>query len=261
MSSERTSHSSHGIHWGLAQKVGIVTGASSGIGAGIAATLASSGARVVTVGRNVERLAARAHDIRASGGECLELAVDVRETGAPERILTATLDRFGSIDFLVNNAGIFTSAMLADTTPEEFDGQYDTNVRAPFMLTRAVAPAMRRGGAIVFVGSNLVHRGLAGMVAYSASKGAVEAMAKTLAVEFAPAGIRVNTVSPGVTRTPMTDGFTSDADVEAAVESATPLGRLGVVPDIADAVAYLCSDAAAYLVGATLIVDGGVTAS
>lgn len=239
----------------------VVTGASSGIGAATAELLVRQGARVLAVGRDQDRLKASVDRVSSDGGECHSLALDVTEADAAERIVAAAMDRLGSLDSIVNNAGIFTVGSLDETGPDVLDEQYRVNVLAPYALTRAAAGQLGEGASIVFIGSNLVHRGLAGMVAYSASKGAIHAIAQTLAVELAPRGIRVNTVSPGVTETPMTEPLTSDPEAVEAVTASTPAGRLGSPYDVACAVSYLCSDASAYLVGATIVVDGGVTAS
>jgi NAD(P)-dependent dehydrogenase (short-subunit alcohol dehydrogenase family) len=246
--------------WHLEGKTAIVTGASSGMGVAIARTLAAAGAQVVVTGRDADRLAATAAGIRADGGECLEVVGDIQQDGETARVVDAAVGRYGSIELLVHNAGIFLFKPLEATTLDELDAQYNTHVRAPFALTTAAVPHMPKGSAIVFIGSNLVHHGLEMTSAYSASKAATEALSQTLAVELGPKGIRCNVVSPGVTRTPMTQPLQDDPDMEAGVLSVTPIGRLGEVEDIADAVAYLGSDAAGFVTGATLIVDGGQNA-
>jgi NAD(P)-dependent dehydrogenase (short-subunit alcohol dehydrogenase family) len=242
-------------------RTAVVTGASSGVGAGIALALAAAGTRVAMVGRNAERLAEVAATARANNGDILEIVEDVTAPDASIRIVDETIAAFGRIDCLVPNAGVFAWATLCDTTDEVWDAQFATNVRAPFLLVRAAVPHMSRCSSIVFIGSNLVHHGMAGVSAYASSKGAAEALALTLAVELAPNGIRVNTVSPGVTRTPMTAPLTSDPQQEAAVLAATPVGRIGEVDDIAKAVLFLASGTlSGYVAGATLIVDGGQVA-
>ena len=246
--------------WRLDGKKAIVTGASSGMGVAIAKSLAAAGASVAVVGRDAVRLASTAEQIRAAGGTALEIIADVVDDAAPGRIVAETVAELGGIDLLVHNAGVFLMSGVDETDLDAFDAQFATHVRAPFALTQAALPHLGEGSSIVFVGSNLAHHGLAGTAAYSASKAAVEALSRTLAVELGPRGIRVNAVSPGVTRTPMTAQLTDDPGATAGVISVTPIGRLGEVEDIAAAVTYLSSDAAGFVVGTSLLVDGGQNA-
>lgn len=246
--------------WRLEGKTAIVTGASSGMGVAIARTLAGAGARVALTGRDAGRLSATAAAIRDAGGEALELVGDIQQGDEAARVVAATVQRWGSIELLVHNAGVFLFRPLEQTTLDELDTQYATHLRAPFALTAAAVPHMPAGSAIVFVGSNLAHHGLEMTSAYSASKAAVEALSQTLAVELGPKGIRCNVVSPGVTRTPMTQQLQDDPEMSAGVISVTPIGRLGEVEDIADAVGYLGSDASSWVTGATLVIDGGQNA-
>jgi len=245
----------------LSGKVAIVTGASSGIGAGIAVALAADGARVVLVGRNTDRLGRTAGEIEDGGGSSMSIAVDVTAADGPQRIVNDTVEKFGQIDIVVHGAGIAQFAPFAQSGPECLDDHYGINVRAPWALTHAVLPHLGRGAAVVFISSNLAQVGQSEGVAYCASKGAVDAMMRALAVELAPQGIRVNAVSPGLIRTPMTSFVDDDADLEAALIANTPVGRLGEVADIAAATAFVCSDAASYMLGATMLVDGGWNAS
>ncbi len=250
------------IHLDLAGKHALVTGASSGLGAGAAALLGRAGAVTTLVGRSADRLAATADAIRASGRKATEVIEDVSAPGAPQRIADAAVEAHGPVHSLVHCAGVFYGGEVLDTATEQFDEQFATNVRAPFLLTQAVVPHMPEGSSIVFVGSSLAHHGGAGMSAYAASKGAIEVLARLLAAELGPRRIRVNTVSPGPTRTPMISAITDAPEIEAAVVGATPVGRLGEVDDIATAIAYLASSAASgYVSGATLVMDGGTVAA
>ncbi len=226
-------------------KAVIVTGASSGIGAGVARLAARSGADVLLVGRSRSRLA--------------ELVQELRDDGAPEAVVAAALEAFDRIDVLVNAAGIYRMASLDETSDEIFDEHWEVNVRAPFRLTRAVHPHLEAGASIVFVSSMSGRVGSPNDSAYCASKGAIELIVKALATELAPAGIRVNAVAPGNVRTPINAELITP-ELEAEILATTPAGRIGEVDDIAPAVLYLASDASRYVVGASLAVDGGFTA-
>lgn len=240
-------------------KVAIVTGASSGIGAGAARAIAAAGGEVLLVGRSEARLAAEADAIAAAGGVAATVALDLRSADAPARIVAAALEMFGGIDVLVNAAGIYRMASLDDTTDEILDEHWDVNVRSPFRLTRAVRPHLTDGSSIVFVSSMSGHVGSPNDVAYCTSKGAIELMVKALATELAPAGVRVNAIAPGNVRTPINAEIITP-ELEAEILATTPAGRIGEVEDIAPAVVYLASDASRYVVGASLAVDGGFIA-
>jgi NAD(P)-dependent dehydrogenase (short-subunit alcohol dehydrogenase family) len=241
---------------GLEGKTAIVTGASSGIGAGTATMLAAAGARVILVGRDADRLADTAHNIATVGGECREIVADITDDGAARRIANEAVAYYGNVDILIHNAGIYSEGLITDATRAELDAEYSLHVRAPFELTQAVLPHLGDKSSIVFIGSNLVHYGMPATAIYSTTKGATETLARQLAVELGPRGIRVNIVAPGPVRTPMTAEITENPDIEAEVTSEIPLGRLGEVSDIAAAVCFLASDIARYTSGATLIMDG-----
>lgn len=243
----------------LTGKTAVVTGASSGIGSEIARGLAAAGAAVVLVGRSKERLAGTAEALAATGARVSSVDVDLRDDDAPQAVVDAVLADFGGVDVLVHSAGIYTQAALADTTDAILDDQWAINVRAPFRLTRAVRPHLRAGASIVFVSSMSGHVGSPGDSAYCASKGAVELLVKALATELAPDGIRVNAVAPGNVHTPMNRELITP-EVEREIVATTPAGRVGEVQDISPAVVYLASDASAYVVGASLLVDGGFAA-
>ncbi|MFG2196071.1 SDR family NAD(P)-dependent oxidoreductase [Streptomyces sp. NPDC048639] len=243
----------------LSGKVAVVTGASSGIGAEIARAIGEAGASVVLTGRSQDRLERSADAVAATGAALATVAVDVRADDAPRTIVDTAVDRFGRIDVLVHSAGIYAQASLEETTDELFDDQWFTNVRAPFRLTRAARPHLGPGAAVIFVSSMSGHVGSPDDSAYCTSKGAVELMVKALATELAPAGIRVNAVAPGNVHTPINRELITP-EVEKEIVAATPAGRVGLVHDISPAVVYLASDASAYVVGASLPVDGGFIA-
>ncbi|MGP3951234.1 SDR family NAD(P)-dependent oxidoreductase [Streptomyces sp. 7N604] len=252
----------------LRGKAAIVTGASSGIGEATAKMLVANGARVVLVGRNPERLRKTSEEIKRAGGECSAVEEDINAEGAARRIVNVALETYGALNIVVQNAGIYYTR---DETPvaetpldrllQELDAMFATHVRAPVALAHAaLSHVQEQRPSIVVIGSNLAHYGAPGTAVYAASKAAIEAFARVLAVELAPRGIRVNTVAPGIVRTPMSEGVTKDPNIEAQVVSQIPLGYLAEPEDIAHAVCFLASDHASRSTsGSTLLVDGAVS--
>lgn len=238
-------------------RTAVVTGASSGIGAEIAREFSRSGASVVVVGRNVDRLQDLVQELESAGGRAEYVAVDVTTDKAPAQIVGRAVEAFGEIDVLVNAAGIFLPAPFQDTTDDVLDQQWNTNVRAPFRLTREALPHFGQGGSVIFVSSIWGHVGFPNSSVYCATKGAVELLVKSLTTELAPRGIRVNAVAPGNVRTNINAHLFEDADYERRMLAVTPAGRIGEVQDIAPAVVFLASPAAAYIHGVSLLVDGG----
>lgn len=245
----------------LAGKVAIVTGASSGIGAETARALAESGARVALVGRDEERLSEAAARAARAGGEAEPVAADIDTDEGPASIVAATIERFGGIDVLVHAAGIFLPTPFAETTEEELDSQWRVNVRAPYRLTQAASEHLGSGGSVIFVSSIAGYVGFPNSSAYCATKGAVELLVKSLSLELAPRGVRVNAVAPGNVATKMNAHLFADPEYERAMLDSTPAGRVGRVEDIAPAVVFLASPAAGYVHGASLLVDGGWVAA
>jgi len=243
----------------LQGKVALVTGASSGIGAEIARALGEAGATVVLVGRSEERLASVAEVVRATGVNASTVAVDLRADDGPQIIVEAALEQAGGLDVLVHSAGIYAQASLADTTDQMLDDHWETNLRAPFRLTRAALPHLHAGSSVIFISSMSGHLGSPDDSAYCVSKGAVELLVKALASELGPQGIRVNAVAPGWVRTAMNEHLLTP-EVEQEVHVTTPAGRVGEVSDISPAVVYLASGAADYVHGLSLRVDGGFSA-
>lgn len=241
----------------LDSRCAVVTGASSGIGCAIAHAMADAGASVVLVGRHRERLETCAGEIEAHGGRAAPVAVDLTADGSARQVVDAAVGSFGSLDVIVHSAGIFEPLPFADSTLESFDRQMDLNVRAPFALTQAALPHLRDGGVVIFISSIAGHAAFPDSAAYCATKGAVELMTRALAVELAPAGIRVNALAPGNVRTPMNEHLLESAEYEASMVERTPYGRVGVVEDIAPVAVFMASDAARYVHGASLLVDGG----
>jgi NAD(P)-dependent dehydrogenase (short-subunit alcohol dehydrogenase family) len=234
-------------------KVAVVTGASSGIGRACAEAMAEAGARVVLVGRDGDRL-------RAAAGRCGEhrvVAVDLAADDAATKIVEAAVEAFGAVNSLLHMAGIFWPSPLAEAPLEDFDMQWRVNVRAPYALTREALPHMKRDDSITFVSSIAGKVAFPNSAAYCATKGAIEQLTKALAVELAPAGIRVNAIAPGNIRTPMNEKLLESKEYEQMYIDGTPYGRVGVVEDIAPLAVFLASDGARYIHGESILVDGG----
>ncbi|WNI14500.1 SDR family NAD(P)-dependent oxidoreductase [Actinacidiphila sp. ITFR-21] len=242
----------------LQGRTALVTGATSNIGQAIAVAFGAEGAHVVVSGRSTARGAEVVAGIRAAGGRADFVAADLDGGAAASTALAAEAARVlgGRIDVLVNNAGIFPGDVTTATDEATFDQVYAVNVKAPFFLTAAVAPAMVEagGGAIVNLGSWVARLGLPVGALYSSTKGAVETLTRAWAAEFGPSGVRVNAISPGVIRSPALGDRPHPAEV---MMRGTPAGTTGSPEAIAQAAVYLASDEAAFVHGTVLDVDGG----
>ncbi|KAH8315206.1 hypothetical protein KR074_005981 [Drosophila pseudoananassae] len=244
-------------------KVIIVTGASSGIGAGAAVHLASLGGLLVIVGRNVEKLKETAAKIVAVGGApALELQADMTKEEEVEQIVTATLAKYGRIDVLINNAGILETGSIENTSLEQFDRLINTNVRSLYQLTMLATPELiKTKGNIVNVSSVCGLRAFPGVLAYNVSKAAVDQFTACVALELASKGVRVNAVNPGVIVTEIHKRGGMDEETYAKFlehcKVTHALGRPGDVQEVAAAIAFLASDAASFSTGVSLPVDGG----
>ncbi|WP_148573807.1 SDR family NAD(P)-dependent oxidoreductase [Nocardioides caldifontis] len=243
-------------------KVAWVSGASSGIGRGAAERLAAEGAKVVLLGRDKERLAEAA---AAAGNGAVTAAFDVASQPEVDANVPGLLEEHGAPDVVVHAAGITVVGALDALTPEEWHRQMDVNLTSIYLLNRLTWPAMTaRGGAIVTLASTASFAGFPQDAAYVASKGAVLAMTKAMALDGAPHGIRVNAVCPGFILTPNLQGYfdaQDDPDAAAAgAAAAAPIGRMGSPADVAAAIAYLASDDASFVTGTSVLVDGGLLA-
>jgi 3-oxoacyl-[acyl-carrier protein] reductase len=241
----------------LSGRIAIVTGASRGIGRGIARQLAACGAHVIAAARG-EHARGVADEITAGGGRAEAVALDVTEAGAPERLVAETLEKHQRIDILVNNAGIARDQLVLRMKREDWDAVLTTNLTAAYTLTQAVLKPMirQRAGRIVCISSVVGQRGNAGQANYAASKAGLIGFSKSVALEVASRGITVNVVAPGLIETDMTRAITGDAREDWA--SKIPLRRFGTPDDIASAVCFLASDEASYITGQVLAVNGGM---
>jgi len=235
-------------------RICLVTGAASGIGAATTRLFAREGATVAVV------------DLQPSEDAALSLIGDVADEADVERVVAEALERFGRIDVLVNNAGISGVGDVAETTVEQWDQVMRVNVRSVFLMSRAVIPGMqeRRSGAVVNVSSAIAETGLARRISYAASKGAVLALTRSMQVDCAPYGVRVNAVLPGTIHTPFVDRYleASYADPEEGLRSIRArqlTGELGRPEDVANAILYLASDESRFVLGSGLAVDGGLS--
>ncbi len=247
----------------LAGKTALVTGSTRGIGAAIAAGLAAHGAHVVINGRGAEAVAGRVEEMRTGGHAVSGAAFDVGDREAARAATEELLETHGRIDILVNNAGIIHRAELADFTDEDFEAVTAVNLTGGFALARDLSAGMAEAGwgRIVNIGSIMSHVARPTIPAYVASKHAIAGLTKALAVELGPKGVTCNAVSPGYIDTELNAPLIADEVFDRMVRERTPAGRWGRVDEIAAAVVFLCSDAAGYVNGISLLVDGGMTAA
>ncbi len=241
----------------------IVTGAASGIGRATARRLAEEGAAVVVGDLDLEGATRVAEEIHAEGGRAIAVRCDVTSSDDCRQLVSTAVEQLGGLDILVNSAGIIRRANVVDTTEDEWNRVMAVNVGAVFLTGKHAVPVMTAGGggAIVNIGSGWGLKGGPDAASYCASKGAVVNLTRAMAIDHGPAGVRVNCVCPGDTDTPMLRSearqLGADETVFLAESAVRPLARLGTPDDIAQAVLYLSSDAAAWVTGAVLVVDGG----
>jgi NAD(P)-dependent dehydrogenase (short-subunit alcohol dehydrogenase family) len=244
-------------------QVVLVTGALAGIGRATALAFAREGARVVVSGRRDEEGRKLETELRALGVEAEYVRADVRREEDVRGLIDRTVARFGRLDVAVNNAGTEgQSGPLTEQTAENYAATFDTNVLGVLLSLKHELRVMlaQRRGSIVNVSSVAGRVGFAGASVYVASKHAVEGLTKSAAVEAAPAGVRVNIVAPGPIETGMLDRFTGTAENKAGLVAGVPLGRVGSPEEVAQAIVFVASDKASFITGASLMVDGGITA-
>ena len=246
----------------LSGRTAIVTGGAMGIGLGIARRLAEAGARVVLADVDAVAAETAAKELHEAGHEALGIGADVANEQDVRDAIARTVAAFGSVDLLVNNAGVYPNITLADLEPDEFDRVIGVNLRGVYLCTKYAAERMReqgRGGCVVNITSiDALHPSMIGLAAYDASKHGVWGFTKNTAVELAKDGIRVNAVAPGGIATPGTAvGGAVSEDLIAAFEARIPMGRMGDPDEIGAVVAFLASDMASYMTGSQVVVDGG----
>jgi NAD(P)-dependent dehydrogenase (short-subunit alcohol dehydrogenase family) len=244
----------------LNSKTALVTGSTSGIGLATARKLANRGAHVLVVGRNSARGEDAVKEIREQGGQADFLPATLGDAASAEDLAERALAAGGGrVDILVNNAGIGSFSPTEATREEDFEALFATNVKAPYFLVARLAPVMAEhgGGSIVNVTTMAAQIGMAGMSVYGATKAALNSLTQSWAAEFGPRGVRINSVSPGPTRTPAVAPM---GEMFEQLGAQTPLGRVAQPDEIAEAIVFLASDEASFVHGARLNVDGGRTA-
>jgi NAD(P)-dependent dehydrogenase (short-subunit alcohol dehydrogenase family) len=247
----------------LEGKVAIVTGGNSGIGRGISEVFAREKARVVIGARNVETGKKTVEAIQKKGGTATFVRTDVQDGSQVKHLVEEAVARYGTIDIVCHCAGTELVKLLVDTTEEEWDMVMNTNVRGAYLISKYAVPYMiaKKKGAIINISSQLGFVGFERFSAYCASKGAIIQLTKAMALEYAKYGIRVNCVCPGAIDTPMVDRelafFEDPAEVRKKIIIDHPIGRIGRPEEVAEAVLFLASERSSFIIGESLVVDGG----
>lgn len=246
----------------LEDKIAIITGAASGIGAATARRFVAEGANIIMVDTNSDKLATVSQDIDQAD-KVRTIVADVQDEAAVADSVKMAVDLWGQVDILINNAGIGSNMSLLDFTREDFDLILGVNLRGPLLFCKHTIPAMRGGGTIVNVASISSTSGIPGQALYGPSKGAIAQMTRQLAIEYAAQNIRVNAVAPGTIETPMLQEAGDPEEMKpilAWLREKHPIGRFGQPEEVANAILFLASDEASFITGANLAVDGGYTA-
>ena len=243
----------------LKNKVAVITGGNSGIGLGIAREFKVEGAKGVIVGRNPETLASAAAQL---GGDFIPITADVTNLTDLENMFKQTADRFGKIDVIVANAGAGTTGTVADTIEAGYDQAMTLNLKSVYFTVQKALPYLNDGGSIILIGSNAAHRAYPSFGLYGAAKAAVIYLAKAFSNDLLDRKIRANVITPGTTDTPAFDKFVPEDQIEAVkthFASVMPIGRIGQPSDIGKTAVFLASDDSSFMLGAELLVDGGMT--
>jgi len=250
----------------LSGKVSVITGAASGIGRAAAVLFAREGAKVALLDVDEERGQGVADEIRGAGGEGAFFACDVSAAEQVDSAINATLERFGGIDVLYNNAGIGYSAGITvgtveDTPEANWERVLDVDLKSVYLVSKSVIPGMKKsGGSIIHTSSIMGLRGLVGADAYTAAKGGIIAVTRSMAKDLGPFGIRVNALCPGSVDTPLIAPVMSDPEWLRRQRETVPLGRIGTPAEIANVALFLAGDESSFMTGAVVVVDGGATA-
>jgi NAD(P)-dependent dehydrogenase (short-subunit alcohol dehydrogenase family) len=242
-------------------RVAVVTGASRGIGGALATALAQAGAAVALLGRDPQALAQSQAALLAQGCTVMHAVLDVAAKSSLDAVFDRVLDWRSRVDILINNAGVEEPCASLEATEAWWDRIIDTNLKGAFFCAQAAARRMGNGGSIINVCSLTSEVGVAGAAAYSASKAGLAGLTRTLAAEWAVKGIRVNGIGPGYFRTALTESFYQDEQWQRSMLEKIPLNRFGRLEDLGGAAVFLCSDAAAYITGQILYIDGGYLAA
>ncbi|MEM6427633.1 MAG: glucose 1-dehydrogenase [Deinococcota bacterium] len=249
----------------LAGKVALVTGAAQGIGKGIAAAYAREGANVALLDLDETATQAASTEIQQVGGTVMAVAADVSDENAVNHAVKDIAEYFGTVDILVNNAAVMPAGRLHETSPEDVERCLAVNICGAYLLSRAVIPAMldKQAGVILHMSSVTGLLGLPGIAIYSATKGALSALARAMSTDYAALGIRVNAVAPGTIDSPMLHNFLAaqknPEPLRAAFDAMHPIGRVGTIEEVAQVCLFLASDEASFITGATYTVDGGLS--
>ncbi len=243
----------------LSEKTAIVTGAGRGIGRAIALGLAGAGANVVLASRTEDQLSQVAGEIENMGGKALPVPTDLSQSNQIENLVDQTISKFGRIDILINNAARSFLRSLMELREDGWDKVFNTNVKAVWLLSRAVVRHMmeQKAGKIINITTVGAEKAELGMAAYGCSKAALKMLTRCMAREWAPYGIQINAVGPGLTRTDFSQPIWSNPDIAKHVTSQLPMGRIAEPEEIVPAVLFLASNAASYMTGQTIYVDGG----
>jgi len=246
----------------LANKVLLVTGATSGIGKATALRFAQAGASIAAAGRNQRALLELQNQVESTGAQFLSVPADLSHEGETERVVAKTVERFGGIDVLVNSAGHISSGTIENTSLSAWDSMLEINLRAPFVLMQKALPTIvKRRGNIVNVSSVTGLRAFPGVLAYCVSKAGLDQLTRCAALELAAQGVRVNAVNPGVVVTEIHKrGGMTEEQYDAFLDHSKtthPLGRVGQAQEVAELIFFLASDRASWITGATYSIDGG----